>query len=237
MNTPNRLVIVRHAESDRNKAKKGTVYFADESARKHIKGIPDHKICLTAKGEKQSLQTGNPIAETFGVFDHIFHSDYERIKGTVDGILKAYSAKDQKCMQVHTSMLLRERDPGYTYDMTQEEAESFFPWLSEYWQTFGGFFAQPPGGESLAQVCQRVQMFLDMLSREHIGENILIVTHGGVLRALRFLLENWSYEQALHPEDKLWSPANCGVTDYKYDHQLKRNYNKVFYADELSSDD
>ena len=35
---------------------------------------------------------------------------------------------------------------------TKEEAEKSFPWLREYWETFGGFFARPPGGESLADV-------------------------------------------------------------------------------------
>ena len=51
---PALLVIVRHAESERNKIKKDQTYFADEEARKSIKGIPDNKISLTAEGIEQA---------------------------------------------------------------------------------------------------------------------------------------------------------------------------------------
>ena len=61
------------------------------------------------------------------------------------------------------SSFIRERDSGYAYDMTEEEAKKQFPWMEEYWKTFGGFFAVPPGGESYAQVAQRIYLFLDTI--------------------------------------------------------------------------
>ena len=55
---PSALVLVRHAESLRNKVKKGSTYFADDAARRMIRGIPDHKISLTKEGIRQARKTG-----------------------------------------------------------------------------------------------------------------------------------------------------------------------------------
>ena len=98
-------------------------------------------------------------------------------------------------MKRRMNIFIRERDPGFTYDMTEEEAEAAFPWLNEYWHTFGGFMARPPGGESLADVVGRVHTFLDTLFRDRAGQKVLVVTHGGTIRCLRFALERWNYER------------------------------------------
>ena len=43
--------------------------------------------------------------------------------------------------------------------------------------------ARPPGGESIAQVVERVHSFIDILIRDRAGERVLVITHGGTLRA------------------------------------------------------
>ncbi len=45
--------------------------------------------------------------------------------------------------------------------------------------------AADPGGESIAQVKDRVVGTLDRLARDYPGETIIVVTHGGVIRTLR----------------------------------------------------
>lgn len=232
MDRPQALVFVRHAESARNKAKAASTYFADEYARKDIKGIPDYKIPITEFGHEQARLTGQALKKHYGSFDYIYHSGYLRTTQTTDGILEAYDQKEKEAIKVRHNVFIRERDPGYTYDMTTQEAEAAFPWLAEHWQTFGGFFSAPPGGESLAQVAQRAYLFLNMIFRERQGQKILIVTHGGTLRCFRYLLERWNYEQALSwPPGE--SPKNCGVTDYEYDEHrgrlFLRDYNKIYY--------
>jgi 2,3-bisphosphoglycerate-dependent phosphoglycerate mutase len=211
---PALLVIVRHAESARNQAKKGSVYFADDAARRVVKGTPDHLIELTEDGHKQALETGHAIRERFGTFDYVYTSGYARTEQTAAGILAAYPEQERARMRQRMNLFIRERDPGFAYDMTQAEAETAFPWLSEYWRTFGGFMARPPGGESLADVVSRVHTFLDTLFRDRAGRKVLVVTHGGTIRCFRFLLERWDYSQA-----ERWapgqSPANCGVTVYR----------------------
>jgi len=194
---PSRLVLIRHAESERNKAKKGAVYFADDESRNRIKGIPDYRVPITENGHTQARKTGPSLRELYGVPDYIYHSGYLRNIETTDEILTAYTPEEQARINIRQNPFIRERDPGYTYDMTQAEAENAFPWLQEYWKMTGGYFARPPGGESLSDVSGRVYTFLNMLFRDRGGQNIFVVTHGGTLRCFRFLLERWDYEKAL----------------------------------------
>jgi 2,3-bisphosphoglycerate-dependent phosphoglycerate mutase len=230
---PRLLVLVRHAESVRNQAKKGSTYFADDEARRTVKGIPDYKGELTSVGVAQAEATGHHLRERFGLFDYVYHSGYLRALQTAEHILDAYLPEERNRMPVRHNAFIRERDPGYAYDMTEAEAEAAFPWLADHWQTFGGFFAHPPGGESLAMVAQRVYLFLNMLFRDRAGQSILVVTHGGTLRCFRFLLERWDYDQA-----QRWAPGqaprNCGITVYEYSTKerrlLLREYNTVCFA-------
>ena len=233
MQRPALLVLVRHAESARNQAKKGSVYFADDEARRVVQGTPDHLIELTPDGHQQAAETGAAIRERFGVFDYVYTSGYARTVQTAEGILSAYPKQERDLMKVRMNIFVRERDPGFSYDMTQDEAETAFPWLGEYWRTFGGFMARPPGGESLADVVARVHTFLGTLFRDRVGQKVLVVTHGGTIRCFRFALERWNYQQA-----EKWprgqSPANCGVTAYRYaeedDRMELENYNQVYWT-------
>jgi 2,3-bisphosphoglycerate-dependent phosphoglycerate mutase len=232
INRPSRLVLIRHAASQRNEAKKGSVYFADDEARLRIKGIPDYKVPLTGVGHEQARQTGVKLRESFGAPDYLYHSGYQRTIETSEEILEAYTPEERELIKIRMNPFVRERDAGHAYDMTKEEAETAFPWLQEHWDTFGGFFARPPGGESLSDVANRVYNFINMLFRDRVGQSVFVVTHGGTLRSFRFLLERWSYDQALRwPEGN--SPHNCGITDYEYDPRTGRlvlqNYNAVHW--------
>ncbi len=233
MERPALLVLVRHAESARNEAKKGSVYFADDAARRTIRGIPDHLVPTTTFGKQQSSQTGDALRRRFGVYDYVYSSGYARTDQTADGIMEAYTDEEQARMKRRTNLFIRERDPGHAYDMTEAEAEANFPWLREYWTTCGGFMARPPGGESLADVVNRVYTFLNMLFRDRAGQSVLVVTHGGTLRCFRYLLEHWNYQQAERwPEGQ--HPANCGVTVYTCgqgkDHLELLEYNTTYWT-------
>lgn len=229
---PKLLVFIRHAESMRNEAKKGTTYFADEEARRTVEGIPDHKIALTLLGHEQAEKTGRVLRERFGIPYYFYHSDYLRTKETLDEILKAYAPDELARINIRANHFIRERDPGYTYDMTTAEAEAAFPWLAEYWKTFGGFFGRPVGGQSLADKTFECQLFLNMIYERRAGQTVFVVTHGGTLRCFRFLIEHWNFDQALSwPPGQL--PENCGITVYRVDdsgqHLKLETYNEVFW--------
>ena len=218
---PALLVLVRHGESQRNVAKKDNRFFLDDEARKSVRGVPDHRIPITAEGRRQALATGIAIREHFGSFDYVYHSGYTRTVETTDAILEAYSAGERERIQIRHHLFVRERDAGYAYDMTDVEASAAFPWLQDYWNTSGAFFARPPGGESLAQVCERVYAFLQKVTRDLSGRRVLVVTHAGTIWCFRYVLERWTYEEAERRFKTEVNP-NCSVTSYRYDDVSKR---------------
>lgn len=75
----------------------------------------------------------------------------------MEGILTAYSPEERRLMTIRHHLFIRERDGGHTYDMTDAEASAAFPWLQDYWQTFGPFFSRPAGGESYGDGQGRLQ--------------------------------------------------------------------------------
>jgi broad specificity phosphatase PhoE len=216
MTRPSLLVLVRHGQSQRNVVKKKNHFYLDDESRSSVKGIPDHLIALTDEGRRQAAVTSAALRETFGHFDRVFHSGYVRTVETMEGLLAAYSPEERRRMTIRHHLFIRERDGGHTYDMTDAEASAAFPWLQDYWQTFGPFFSRPPGGESLAQVCERVYAFLRKLARQTAGKRVLIVSHAGTMWCMRYVLEGWSYEEAARRFNTEPMP-NCAVTSYRYD--------------------
>jgi 2,3-bisphosphoglycerate-dependent phosphoglycerate mutase len=234
MDHPSRLVLVRHAQSERNVAKKGGAFYADDEARRPLHGVSDDAIALTAEGRRQAVRAGEALRERFGAFACVYNSGYRRTVETTEGILSAFPEEERAAVEVRQSIFIRERDAGYGYDMTTAEAEAAFPWLSDYWNLTGPFFARPPGGESVAQVCERVHLFLDMLSRERAGQQVLVVTHDVTVRAFRYLLERWTNED-VRTRYRQDPPHNASVTVYEHDagtgRLMLREYNTVHWRD------
>jgi broad specificity phosphatase PhoE len=82
------------------------------------------------------------------VFDFLFHSGYRRTVETTEAIVSAYTEEERRLMHVRHHLFVRERDAGHAYDMTDAEAVVAFPWLQDYWTTFGPFFARSPAGRA-----------------------------------------------------------------------------------------
>jgi probable phosphoglycerate mutase len=230
---PLSLTFVRHAESARNLAKQGRRFFANDEARAPVAGVADHRTPLTPRGHLQAAQTGAALWRDAGPFDRAWHSGYRRTQETLDGLLAAMPPKARRAVAVGHHLFLRERDTGYTFDMTDDEARRAFPWLQSYWDTYGPVFGRPPGGESLADVAERCYLFLTMVFRECPGQRVLVVTHGGTLWMFRMLLERWSWDEAERHYTH-GSIPQCAVTRYVYDPTVQRlsprDVNRVYYA-------
>ncbi|KXV23853.1 phosphoglycerate mutase, partial [Gluconobacter japonicus] len=52
----------------------------------------------------------------------------------------------------------------------------------------------PPGGESMLDVCARVSHGLEDLANTHSGQDMVVVSHGGAIRAAL------SHALAIHPD-------------------------------------
>lgn len=211
------IILVRHGESERNVISKAGK-FAATSKDLHAYGIlPDHKVQLTADGRLQAqclglaLRDAVPDAADCHVF---FDSGYSRAADTLSIILDqlGVSAEEQRIRR-RSHLDLRERDPGFTFNMTVTQVNMYFPWWEEYEKVVGGFYARYPGGESVADVCSRVHMFLNSIRRARRDERVFVVTHGRVMIAFRYWLEKWGAADA----DKLFQEGeyeNC--TTFRY---------------------
>lgn len=227
------LVLIRHGESARNAIKQGATYFRDEEHRQPIQGWPDHDIPLTEEGWRQARETGVGLRVELQAPDVIFHSGYRRTIETTNGILEAFTPQERAKIRVRSHLFIRERDAGYGYDMTDAEAKAAFPWLNDYWQMVGKFLARPPGGESIADVTIRVQLFLDLLEREYRHKQVWVVTHGGTIRAFWHLIYNMNYQESV--KSRLAdAPPNCAVSLYTQWEKgfLKAWANRVFWRDD-----
>lgn len=231
MKLPKQLIIVRHAESERNKALNGALFINDPTLFEKIGKIPDHKIGITEKGYSQAEQVGRKISTLFDP-DIVFHSGYRRTRETVEAILSKY---DTKNLLVKEDLSLREREGGYTHILLERESQEHFPYLQDYWDIVGGLFARPVGGESLMDVIEkRLKPFLKEQFEKYPDKTILLVTHGRVIQCLRFILDEMTWgqmEDFLNKEEN--TPTNCGVTVYEKDSQenkLKlRMWNEVYW--------
>ncbi|HME73515.1 MAG TPA: histidine phosphatase family protein [Myxococcota bacterium] len=52
-------------------------------------------------------------------------------------------------------------------------------------QGIGRWSHRPPGGETLEEVARRAGAALHSIARAHVGEEVVVVSHGGVMAALR----------------------------------------------------
>jgi broad specificity phosphatase PhoE len=222
MNTITALTLIRHGQSTRQVALNGNFHFTSHEHRKQLNNLPDHQIPLTAIGWRQSQHTGTYLWGKYHAPDVIFHSGYMRTVQTTAGLLSGFPEDVRQNIVVHENMLLREREAGYTYAMTDEEVKVHFPWHQAYWDRTGPLFAVPPGGESIAQVVERLRVFLNELQYSCHHRRVWFVCHGRVIQAFRIIMEDLSIEQATTLLATDVHPANCSVTRYEMDPDSER---------------
>jgi len=211
---PALLVITRHAESERNVAKRGHPFFPDADAAAPFRGRSDAATALTEAGRAAARALGLALRERFDAFDLIIDSGVRRTIETTEGVLEAWSETERAGMTRMSDYLIRERDPGHAVNMTTDEAAQAFPWLQDYWKSEGPFYARPPGGENLADVAMRVQRFLESRRVAMADRRVLIVTHVRTAQLLRLTLEapnpnEWRHQLPYEPL------GNCGVLAYE----------------------
>ncbi|MBK1696973.1 histidine phosphatase family protein [Rhodovibrio salinarum] len=123
--------------------------------------------------------------------------------------------------QTAEAILARRADPAPELHPERELAEqSFGDWQGrhrdeliaergEQWNRFwlAPAHEAPPGGESFADLIQRVGTVVDRLSRTHAGRDVVAVTHGGTIRAALARALDLEPERALS-----FVVDNCALT-------------------------
>ncbi|MFE6700945.1 histidine phosphatase family protein [Streptomyces sp. NPDC057718] len=186
MARPQRIVLVRHGESEGNAD--DTVYERE----------PDHALRLTAAGLRQARETGQELREQFG--DErvsVYISPYRRTHET----FRAFDL-DPARVRVREEPRLREQDWGNWQDRDDVRLQK------AYRDAYGHFFYRFAQGESGADVYDRVGAFLESLHRsfeegDH-PENVLLVTHGLTMRLFCMRWFHWSVAEF----ESLSNPGN-----------------------------
>lgn len=152
------ILLARHGESDWNRAKRW-------------QGHADRP--LTDLGKAQAQELANRLAET--ELDAIYSSDLERARETAEIIARS------RGLTVAALPGLREVDVGSWSGLTRAEAEQRFPDAFRRWAAGGEGWDD---GETYEQLSKRVIGAIHQISTEEPGTRVLVVAHGGSIRAV-----------------------------------------------------
>lgn len=180
-----RWILVRHGETEWNKL--GL-----------IQGQTDTSLSGAGRVQTTALRERlRPVR-----IDHVFTSDLSRC---VETATIAIQGRD---LPIERTALLRELSYGEWEGLTWAQAKARDPEVYEGWVALSPNF-EPPGGQSLGDLMARLETFAERL-REATGEGtVLVVGHGGSLRALAIGLLGLSashYRTLINP-----APASVSI--------------------------
>jgi broad specificity phosphatase PhoE len=152
------ILIARHGQSDWNQEKRW-------------QGHADRP--LTERGREQAQALADRLAHI--ELDAVYSSDLKRARDTAAVVAESQGLE---LRQLHG---LREVDVGSWSGLTRDEAEERFP------EGFAQWHDGYPGwkdGETYAAMTDRVLRAVDEIAAEHKGGRVLVVSHGGPIRAM-----------------------------------------------------
>ena len=168
------IYLIRHGETDWN-------------AKGLLQGQSD--IPLNKEGEKQTIEAAKKHFKKIK-FAAIFSSDLVRAKRTAEIIAL------EKKMAVETSVLLRERDFGPFEGKHWQEVEKELRMSIKEFRMLSDEVAKKLGIESDEKIMERFLRFLREVAVAYRGKNILIVTHGSLMRVFLTKLGYLSKEES-----------------------------------------
>ena len=159
MSALTRFCLVRHGETAWN-------------VERRLQGQTD--IPLNRQGEEQAESLARALQRRGQHFDALYSSDLSRAHHT------AHPLSSSLALDITLLPDLRERHFGALQGITLHEGPLLQP---DAWQAYARRDIEHNlnGGESLLQFAQRVRNALERLAADHVGETILLVSHGGVL--------------------------------------------------------
>ena len=193
------LYIVRHGETVWNR-------------QGRIQGHTD--VGLSDKGLEQAQMLAKRLKSVR--FDAAYASDLCRASDTAAAILEGHN------VPVFPTPRLREYHKGAFEGMTEGELRAKYP------EEYPGYIAKdldyaPDGGESTRGVSERMADVINEIKERHLNDTVLVVGHGGSLRAAMMVLLGMSL-------DANWRFVfgNCTLTivDTYHDNAVLRLFNE-----------
>jgi phosphoserine phosphatase len=202
-NAATRVILVRHGRSTYN----------DQG---RYQGSSDESI-LTVKGRQGAFQTGLALKEM--ACCALYTSPLNRAQQTAQEILAAFKVSRRPLMPIHVHPDLKEIDlpqwAGLPYKQVRETlADDYRCWIEQP-HTFQMLPAEAEGGtlpqHPVQNLYAQAHRFWQQILPEHGGQTILVVSHGGTIRALLGTALGIPSSQ-FHTLQQ----SNCGITALKF---------------------
>ncbi len=148
-------------------------------------GQTEWNIASIRQGHLDSALTKEGIAQAKALarrlirerFSALYSSDLGRAVQTAQIIAQATGH------EIITDPRLRERHLGIFQGLVGDEIKEKYPEEYKLHRSLGPDYVIP-GGESVRQQVARNLAYLNEIAAKHLGETILVITHGGVLSGL-----------------------------------------------------
>jgi broad specificity phosphatase PhoE len=153
--------IIRHAEKERGDYYNPDLRHQDES--------------INQRGQEQAFKLWSYLCDKH--ISAIYISGYKRTRQTIEYVAQ------QSCIDLVMDARLNEIDNGCIEGMTDEAIQETYP---EVWQGFQKRSAdfRFPEGETGEEARRRIADFLEEKRQVHSTENIVLVSHEGLIRLL-----------------------------------------------------
>ncbi|CAI7777656.1 unnamed protein product [Closterium sp. NIES-53] len=161
------IVVVRHGETTWNRENR-------------MQGQTESD--LSDAGRAQARALAARFAGGDLPFTALFSSDLRRAAETAEAVAKAVGMRGEQVVQLPG---LRERNLGVLEGLVREEASREHP--EAYGTLTSKDWSQPipGGGESLEAMYGRVTATVNHIAKDHLGQRVLLVTHGGVCNCIQ----------------------------------------------------
>ena len=191
---PDTIILLRHGESESN---------VDTRTHQHK---PDYAIELTMTGVKQARAAGQAISQVLraGTAIQFYISPYWRTRQTYQQVAKALRRHKQ---QRYEDPRLREQEWGDDY--VRAHGPRDYARIEKARDAYGHFYYPLPGGESCANVYDRVSDMIGTMHRDFesadFPRNAIVVSHG---MTMRVFIMRW-FHLTVEQFEKLANPLNC----------------------------
>jgi broad specificity phosphatase PhoE len=165
--------------------------IVDENARAMLYGVMDVPLCetslleqapmyraLAARLPRPAVWKVTPLSRTRRTAEAIFAAGYPGAEPEVEPAMIEQSLGEWQGL-AHAELPARLTLPKHAF-----------------WPLAGN--ERPPGGECLAEVIERTGQCLERLGTQHSGEDVVIVSHGGAIRAAVAYCLRIGPDNALH---------------------------------------
>jgi broad specificity phosphatase PhoE len=214
---PDALWLLRHGESAGNRARDE----AEADGRAVIDlAERDMDVPLSDLGRRQAASAGHWLRDMDVRLQPtaVLVSPYVRAMQTADLVLESAGLTG---LPRRTDERLREREFGILDGLTIRGIRERFPEEADRRARLGKFYHRPPGGESWADVVQRLRSVTTELGRDYPGERVLVVAHEVVVLLFRYILEELSEPEVLEL-GRSGEIANCSLSRFEFDADATR---------------